>query len=139
MDDRKMRVSQVSRITGEDGETLVHKIEGEGCLRGDLLTFTETAEQGAKVFHRISLGCGELTVRRTGAVVSTVRFAEGERDLSVYRIPPYASDMAVETERLELDRAGEGLSLRLVFRAEIGGSRQRTELCLTAEPREDAP
>ncbi len=133
----RMTVTQRSRITAEDGEITEISSVSPGCLRDDTLTYTETTE-GAKVYHRVTLGGDALTVSRAGAVVSEIVFRAGAQHTSVYRIPPYAFDMTVDTESLAVNRENGGLSITLVFSSLLGGSRQRTEMTITAEPREEA-
>ena len=135
----RMTVSQRSRITGEDGETAELSSLSPGCLRDGTLTYTETTD-GAKVYYRVTADSEDtLTVSRSGAIVSEIVFRAGERYTSVYRIPPYAFDMTVETESLSVKWEGAGIEIAVVFRSTLGGSSQRTEMTITATPREEAP
>ena len=132
----RMTVSQSSRIKAEDGEVTELSSLSPGCLRAGTLTYTETTD-GAKVYHRVTVAGDAVTVSRTGAVVSEIRFKVGETHTSLYRIPPYAFDMTVDTESLSVRHENGTLAIALVFNSILGGSRQRTEMTITAMPREE--
>ena len=133
----RMTVTQRSLITHEGGESTELSSVSLGCLGDGVLTYTEETE-GAKVYHRITLeGRDAITVSRSGAVVSDIRFKAGTRHTSVYRIPPYSFDMTVDTESLQIEREGDTLTIALVFSSLLGGSRQRTEMTIKATPREE--
>ncbi len=135
MNSIRMAVTETSRIVGEDGEITELTLRAAGCLRGGVLTYTEVSD-GAKIFHRVDLReDGAVTVSRSGAIVSELRFSRGERHSSLYRIPPYAFDMEIVTDEVSVSVTEAGVSVFLCFRSLLGGAKQETKLKILAEPR----
>ena len=102
---KKVRVKIESSIenltpTGlPDGEPETSVSEAEGFYRfsdGGFLNYTEENEGGKCRTEVTSIG-GTVTVRRSGAIESEIRFTEGEAHSSVYSIPPYRFDATVYT------------------------------------------
>lgn len=138
----RVSVRETSRVTQQDGEAFELSTLSEGCLRpspaGMLLTYTADAE-GERIFNRVRISHGCVSVRRSGAVSLSLTLEKGRVEHTVYGVPPFSFDMTVTTESVEIaHRAAGELSLRLRFRSVIGGAPQTTELVIDVTPRGDA-
>lgn len=131
----RVRVEISSAVTGNDGETTQGNSTCRGCLRrdaaGTLLTYTEEGESG-KIFNRLEIGEGEVTVIRTGALSSRLTFRPGLRDVTVCRIPPLSFDFGVKTREVGIVVEERGLSLSLCFTSDFGGADSSTVLRICA-------
>ena len=85
------------------------------------LSFNEQTDGGKCHTEIVCLG-GQVTVRRSGAIESEMRFAEGESHSSIYAIPPYKFDATVSTRRIRLDLTNEGGRIDLFYNMKIGGA-----------------
>ena len=113
------------------------KSESAGFLRAGedemLLTYTE-GEGEAKVFSQVSIRGDAVTVHRRGASESTMMLRVGEQHTSVYKVPPYAFDMAVEAKRIRNSLTLKGGRLDLFYMMTIGGQARKVRLTVDFEP-----
>ena len=94
-----------------------------------LLTYTE-GEGEAKVFCQVLIQGETVTVHRRGASESSMVLKVGEKQTSVYKVPPYAFDMEVEAKRIRNSMSLQGGRLDLFYRMTIGGQSRKVRLCL---------
>lgn len=85
-----------------------------------LITYSERTE-GGEMSTEIHVLDGRVVVKRRGAIVSDMVFAEGKRSTSLYSIPPHSFDMTVDCRRLKI-KLGEGEGrVDMLYKMEIGG------------------
>lgn len=137
------RFSVRSRIEDLDENGLATEAEelcseSEGFLRAAedemLLTYTE-GEGEAKVFSQILIRGETVTVNRRGASESSMVLKVGEKQTSVYKVPPYAFDMAVEAKRIRNGMTLQGGRLDLFYTMTIGGQARKVRLCVDFVPK----
>ena len=86
-----------------------------------LMTYSEDTE-GGRITSEIELIDNVVTVRRTGALVSELKFEEDKTHSSIYRIPPYSFDALVTTRKIRRNLSRDGGSLDLHYKMTIGGA-----------------
>jgi uncharacterized beta-barrel protein YwiB (DUF1934 family) len=64
---------------------------------------------------------GRVVVKRRGAIVSDMVFAEGKRNTSVYSIPPHSFDMTIDCRRLKIKTGERDGRVDMLYKMEIGG------------------
>ncbi len=84
------------------------------------LTYSERTE-GGEVSSEIHILDGRTVVKRRGAIVSDMVFAEGKKNTSLYTIPPHSFDMTVECRRLKVQMGDREGRVDLLYKMEIGG------------------
>lgn len=99
--------------TNHDGTLTVE--DGRLCL-----SYSERTE-GGEVESEIHVLSGRVVVKRRGAIVSDMVFAEGKRNTSIYSIPPHSFDMSVECRHLKVKIDGIGGKVDMLYKMEIGG------------------
>lgn len=111
----------VDRELSESTHTGAMKIScGEASL-----SYRESTE-GGSVFSDILIhGSGAVTVRRTGAIDSTLHFDESEEFNTVYSLPPYKFDMSVKTEKIKNTLSILGGTLEIKYEMTVGGAKKR--------------
>lgn len=126
--EQKVKINMLSVINtegepsgGEDRSETDHEgmitISEEGKIR---LTYTERTE-GGELMTEIHVLEGRVVVKRRGAIVSDMVFAEGKRNTSVYSIPPHSFDMTVDCRRLKIKVGECGGRVDMLYKMEIGG------------------
>ena len=98
-----------------------------------LLTYTE-GEGEAKVFSQVLIRGETVTVNRRGASESSMVLKIGEKQTSIYKVPPYAFDMEVEAKRIRNSMTLQGGRLDLFYLMTIGGQARKVRLCLDFVP-----
>ena len=91
------------------------------------ITYTENSEGGSIRSEIICLN-GQVTVIRSGAIESELCFVEGETHHSMYSIPPYKFDAAVEAKRVRVDINENEGTLDLLYNMEIGGAKKAARM-----------
>ena len=86
-----------------------------------LLTYTESGE-GGTVTTEINVVGKRVTVSRKGAIESSMEFEEGREHSSIYSIPPYRFDAAIEAKRVTLDLSEHKSRIELIYNMKIGGA-----------------
>ena len=122
--DVKIDMLSVINTDGSDGDvdrsenTYNGKLEVlDGRLR---LTYSERTE-GGEMATEIHVLDGRVVVKRRGAIVSDMVFAEGRRSTSVYSIPPHSFDMTVDCRRLKIKLGDREGRVDMLYKMEIGG------------------
>ncbi|MBQ8528114.1 MAG: DUF1934 domain-containing protein [Clostridia bacterium] len=91
------------------------------------LTYTESGEYGSVVTELWASG-DTVTVKRTGAIVSELRFTEGLTHTSLYEVPPYKFDVSVKARRVRVDLKSEGGVVDVLYDMDIGGARKAVRM-----------
>ena len=112
-----------------EGEREVSETEHVGAMKiscGETsLSYRENTE-GGSVFSDILIhGSGAVTVRRTGAINSTMHFDENEEFNTVYSLPPYKFDMNVKTSKIKNTLSILGGALEIAYDMTVGGAKKR--------------
>lgn len=115
-----------------EGEREVSEAEHIGAMKissGDLsLSYRENTE-GGSVFSDILLHeSGAVTVRRSGAIDSTMHFDENEEYNTVYSLPPYKFDMSIKTKRIRSSLSEMGGTLEIFYEMALGGADKRVKM-----------
>ena len=84
------------------------------------LSYSEKTE-GVEMKTDIHLCSDRVVVKRRGAIVSDMVFAEGKKNTSDYSIPPHSFDMTVECRRLKAQIGEREGRVDLLYKMEIGG------------------
>ena len=92
------------------------------------LSYRENTE-GGSVFSDILIhGGGAVTVRRTGAINSTMHFDENEEFNTVYSLPPYKFDMNVRTKKIRSTLTEAGGAIDIFYDMTLGGAEKRVKM-----------
>lgn len=84
------------------------------------LSYSERTE-GGEVSTEIHVLDGRVVVKRSGAIVSNMVFAEGKTNTSVYSIPPHSFDMTIECRRLKMEVGDLSGRVDMLYKMNIGG------------------
>ena len=118
-------IENLSPMGLAEGEAEKTEISAEGFfyIHDDRyeISFREETEGGA-VFSDITVRDTEITLKRRGAIVSDMRFAEGECDRSLYQVPPYSFDTEIRTKKIRNGLTGDGGSVAIFYEMKIGGA-----------------
>ena len=71
---------------------------------------------------------GTVTVRRSGAIDSTMHFDINEEFNTVYSLPPYKFDMTVRTEKIKNSLSVFGGTLEIFYGMSVGGAGKRVKM-----------
>lgn len=118
----------------------VENLSVTGAVEGE----PEQTSESADCFFKISEGCYEITwrteseggpiisdlkaepdtvtVKRTGALNSEMKFSEGKEDVSLYSIPPYSFDMKIFTKKIRSSLDRDGGRIDIFYRMSVGGA-----------------
>ena len=118
-------LSVISTDGGLSGDTERSESDHEGSLavsdEGRVrLSYSERTE-GGEVETEIHVLPGRVVVKRRGAIVSDMVFAEGKRNTSIYSIPPHSFDMTVECRHLKVKTDGISGKVDMLYKMDIGG------------------
>lgn len=92
------------------------------------LSYRESTE-GGSVFSDILISeSGAVTVRRTGAIDSTMYFNEKEEYNTVYTIPPYKFDMNIKTKKIRSTLTEAGGTLEIFYEMNIGTQEKKVKM-----------
>ena len=89
------------------------------------LSYRESTEGGSVFSDVLIHESGAVTVRRTGAIDSTLHFDEREEFNTVYSLPPYKFDMSVKTEKIKNTLSILGGTLEIKYEMTVGGAKKR--------------
>ena len=92
------------------------------------LSFRENTESGSVFSDILIHESGAVTVRRSGAIDSTMYFKEGEEYNTVYSLPPYKFDMTVKTEMVKNSLSIFGGTLEISYSMSVGGADKRVKM-----------
>ncbi len=96
-----------------------------------ILAYKESDENGT-VSCTVSLSGSTVSVRRNGAIVSTLVFDESQVYKTVYLVPPYKFDMEVKTLKLTSSLSEHGGDIDILYDMTVGGARKRARMKITA-------
>lgn len=96
---------------------------------GDVsLSYRENTEGGSVFSDILVHESGSVTVRRSGAIDSTMHFDENEEYHTVYSLPPYKFDMTVKTKKIKSSLSLFGGSLEIFYEMSVGGADKRVNM-----------
>lgn len=132
---KRVKINIESRIENFDGqgnldgerETTSASHVGAMKISGKeiSLSYRENTE-GGSVFSDILLHeSGAVTVRRSGAISSTMHFNEKEEYNTVYSLPPYKFDMTIKTNAIKSSLSIFGGTLDIDYEMKLGGADKR--------------
>lgn len=130
---KRVDITVRSYIDNVDGDGGVDRELSESSHKGAMkiscgetsLSYRENTE-GGSVFSDILIHqSGAVTVRRTGAIDSTLHFDESEEFNTVYSLPPYKFDMSVKTEGIKNTLSILGGMLEIKYEMTVGGAKKR--------------
>lgn len=116
-------------IAEGDGErsksfaTGVYEYSGEMAI----LSYSESDESG-KSDTVIRVEGETVTVCRSGAITSELRFKEGESHSSIYSVAPYSFDATVKARRVRINLNEEGGQIDLIYNMKIGGAEKSARM-----------
>ncbi|MBQ9070118.1 MAG: DUF1934 domain-containing protein [Clostridia bacterium] len=117
-----------------EGDTEVSELSVLGTMKingdGISLSYNENTESG-ELHSYILADEGRVTVMRNGAIVSTLRFSEGEVYNTVYELPPYKFDISVTTKKIRNTLTESGGALDIIYEMNVGGAAKRTKMKIT--------
>jgi len=115
-----------------EGEREISETEHSGAMklsRGEIsLSYRETTEGGSVFSDILVHESGAVTVRRSGAIDSTMHFDEKEAYNTVYSLPPYKFDMTINTKRIRNTLAERGGTLEILYDMKLGGADKRVKM-----------
>ena len=115
-----------------DGEAERNQSLAEGYLKytegGEAILMYREESEGGAADSEITVKDGAVTVKRMGAIESTLYFKEGETHNSVYSVPPYKFDASVYTKRVRLDLTADGGKIDLFYNMKIGGAEKNARM-----------
>ena len=91
------------------------------------ISFRENTE-GGTVFSDIVARENEITLKRRGAIVCDMRFSEGERDSSLYQVPPYSFDAEIFTKKTRNQLTRDGGGVTIFYTMKIGGAEKSVRM-----------
>ncbi len=120
-------IENLSDLGIPEGDEEKTEARPAGFLR---ITESETAinyreeTEGGPLFTDIIINENGILVKRRGALISDMRFAEGQTDLSVYEIPPYKFDVEIFTRKIRNTLTNDGGKLHIHYNMTIGGAKK---------------
>lgn len=139
---KKMNLKITSKIDNfdeagkPDGSPEISESSHSGAMKISLgsisLSYRENTE-GGSVFSDILIHeSGAVTVRRSGAIDSTMHFDENEEYNTVYSLPPYKFDMSVKTKKIKNSISALGGRLEIYYDMNIGGAEKQVYMKIEA-------
>ncbi len=126
--EQRIKINMLSIIStdgGLSGDTERSESDHEGTLAifddKRICLFYSERTQGGEVKSEIHVLPDRVVVKRRGAIVSDMVFAEGKKNTSIYSIPPHSFDMSVECRHLKVKIDGTGGKVDMLYKMEIGG------------------
>ena len=122
-------------LSGSDVEKTEISPDGFFKISDDayIISYTEESE-GGRIFTDISVSGGEVDLKRRGAVVSDMHFAEGEVHKSEYSVPPYTFDTVITTKKVRNNLTRAGGRLDLYYEMNIGGQDKKVRMKIEVAP-----
>ena len=119
-----------------EGEPEINIFTTDGTLgvsEGEyILSFTESDENGT-VRSDVYVSAESVTLKKSGAINSEMRFIEGKSYNSLYRVGPYSFDMRVVTKKIRNTLTDMGGELQLIYSMCIGGMNKNARMKITAK------
>ena len=98
-----------------------------------IISYTEESE-GGRIFTDISVNGGTVDLKRRGAVVSDMHFADGVVHKSEYSVPPYTFDTVITTKKVRNNLTRAGGRLDLYYEMNIGGQDKKVRMKIECTP-----
>ena len=99
---------------------------------GDAITISYSEKtEGGEVNSLITVKPDGVTVSRSGAIESEFFFREGEKNHSLYKIPPYSFDAEIYTKKIRNNITAEGGVLTVIYDMTLGGGRKSVRMKIT--------
>ena len=95
-----------------------------------VLSYRESDENGT-VSSSVTVRGGCVSVRREGAICSTMHFDTAEPFKTLYSIPPYKFDMEITTKRLDVSLSETGGKIDIMYRMDVGGAKKEARMKIT--------
>lgn len=133
MDERRVRIQIVSRMTDEDGAVRETKHARHGTLcedGGGVTLHYEETQDGERARVTLSAWDGGARMTRRGTMDAEMAFAPGERREGAYATPYGEIPVATDTRRVALARGERGGELRLEYDLYAGGERASSAVIL---------
>ena len=89
------------------------------------LSYRENTDSGSVFSDILVHESGAVTVRRSGAIDSTLHFDKNEEFNTVYSLPPYKFDMNVKTSKIKNTLSVLGGTLEIAYEMTVGGAKKR--------------
>ena len=119
-----------------EGDPEISIVTTDGTLtvsdKGMKLAFTETNESDTTT-STIFISGDDVLLFKRGAINADMRFSEGVREKTLYRVGPYAFDMTITTKRIRRDLSENGGELRLLYSMNVGGQEKDVRMKITAK------
>ena len=97
-----------------------------------LLSYYQDTE-GGRLFTDITVKGDTVTVKRMGAIESTMAFTEGKSVNSIYKSCGYPFDMRIITKKLTSNMTRLGGSIFVDYRMNVGGCERNVKMTIEAE------
>ena len=124
-------VDEDGRVDREESES-THKAALKISCGETSLSYREATESGSVFSDILVHESGAVTVRRTGAIDSTLHFDENEEFNTVYSLPPYKFDMTVKTEKIKNTLSALGGLIEIKYEMSVGGAKKRVLMQIEA-------
>ncbi|HLR62843.1 MAG TPA: DUF1934 domain-containing protein [Lentibacillus sp.] len=146
MEERSKQVAVELKTAIEDnGQKEYNTIRETGRLyqqaNMDVLTYTETAEDGSQISNMITIHTDKVSVKRTGTVQMHQTFREQKLSENVFQHPHGKIHMETFTDAINYQMLTEQQSgvLAIDYTVSLNGQEERAhQLTLTIRPKEDS-
>lgn len=117
-----------------DGDPEVSRTSHAGVMRiasdETVLSYKDSDENGS-VSCNVTVRGDSVSVRRDGAICSTMLFGTDEPYKTVYSIPPYKFDMEIVTLRLDTNLSELGGKIDVLYTMDVGGAKKNAKMRIT--------
>ena len=133
MADFKIRTKNRQTIDGEH-DTVEECAEGRVCLKGGkkYIIYKVKTENGENSVI-ITVSDGRVTVKRSGAVSSSMVFDRNRKTQTVYRMPYGNLNMEITTDKIVDAMTEDGGRLRIVYTMMMQGQKFCNDIEITAD------
>ncbi|MBE6536990.1 MAG: DUF1934 domain-containing protein [Ruminococcaceae bacterium] len=128
----KSEIENLNENGTPDGDTELSESAHSGAMKISgsefSLSYREMTESGSVFSDILIRESGTVTVRRSGAIDSTMHFDINEEFNTVYSLPPYKFDMTVRTEKIKNSLSVFGGTLEIFYGMSVGGADKRVKM-----------
>ena len=128
---KRLNIRSTHRFVGETGEEEINtaECECELSVRGDAILIRYSEGEGESLCSvRMHYSNGRLTVRREGAIRSTLTFEAGLRERGEYSAGGLIFDTETYTKLLDVNFDGGITEIKLVYEMKIAEALRETEM-----------
>lgn len=115
-----------------EGDTELSSVSHVGAMKvsgGEYsLSYRENTEGGSVFTDILVHESGAITVRRSGAIDSTMHFDVNEEYKTVYSLPPYKFDMSVRTQKIKNSLSLFGGVIEILYSMSVGGAEKQVNM-----------